>query len=130
MKLYFGLKINTAMARHNELGKNGEAWAVTFLEKRGYTILHRNWRYSHYEIDIIAVKENVLHFVEVKSRSSKNFGLPEDAVTPKKFQRLLQAADEFLFQHPQYRHVQYDVLSITTTSGQPPAFFLIEDVYL
>jgi len=130
MKLYFGLKILTAMARHNELGKNGEALAAAYLTQHGYAILHCNWRYSHYEIDIIALKENVLHFVEVKSRASKNFGLPEEAVTKKKFQSLLQAADEFLFQHPEYRHVQYDILSITTLKNQPPDFFLIEDVYL
>jgi putative endonuclease len=43
---------------------------------------------------------------------------------------LLQAADEFLFQHPQYRHVQYDILSISTSKNKPPEFFLIEDVYL
>ncbi len=118
------------MARHNEIGKQGEAWAAAYLTGRGYSILHCNWRYSHYEIDIIALKNNVLHFVEVKSRSSKSFGLPEDGVTKKKFQRLLQAADEFLFQHPQYRHVQYDILSITTFKNTPPEFFLIEDVYL
>jgi putative endonuclease len=118
------------MARHNEVGKQGEALAATYLTAHGYTIVHCNWRHSHYEIDIIALKESTLHFVEVKSRSSKTFGLPEDAVTKKKFERLLQAADEFLFQHPQYRHVQYDILSISTSKNKPPEFFLIEDVYL
>jgi len=118
------------MARHNDVGKQGEALAAAYLTKQGYTILHCNWRYKNYELDIIAQKENVLHFVEVKSRSTKTFGLPEDGVTKKKFQRLLQAADEFLFQHPQYRHVQYDILAITTSSENPPAYFLIEDVYL
>ena len=118
------------MARHNELGKNGETLAAAYLTDCGYTILHCNWRHSHYEIDIIALKANILHFVEVKSRSSTNFGLPEDAVTKKKFQSLLQAADEFLFQHPQYRHVQYDILSISAIKNKVPEFFLIEDVYL
>jgi len=130
MNVYFGLKINTGMARHNDIGKRGEVLAAAYLTDRGYRILHTNWRHAPYEIDIIALKDDVLHFVEVKSRSSKNFGLPEDAVTKKKFQSLLQAADEFLFQHPQYRHVQYDVLSITTLKNQSPEFFLIEDVYL
>lgn len=118
------------MARHNDVGKQGEALAVMFLTARGYSILHCNWRHTHYEIDIIALKDGVLHFVEVKSRSSKKFGLPEDAVTKKKFQSLLQAADEFLFQYPQYRHVQYDVLAISTLKNSAPEFFLIEDVYL
>ena len=118
------------MARHNEFGKKGEVLAADFLVKHGYALLHCNWRHSHYEIDIIALKGQVLHFIEVKSRSSKNFGLPEAGVTKKKFQSLLQAADEFLFQHPQYRHVQYDILSITLSKHQEPEFFLIEDVYL
>lgn len=118
------------MARHNDIGKHGEALAAGYLTNRGYTILHTNWRYSHYEIDIIALKGAVLHFVEVKSRSSKNFGLPEEGVTKKKFQSLLNAADEFLFQHPEYRHVQYDILSISTFKDKAPEFFLIEDVYL
>ena len=118
------------MARHNEFGKQGEALAAAYLTRHGYTILHCNWRYKNYEIDIIAQKGPRLHIVEVKSRSSKSFGLPEDGVTKKKFESLLQAADEFLFQHPQYRHVQYDILAITTSSENPPAYFLIEDVYL
>ena len=118
------------MARHNQLGKQGEQMAEDYLINLGYAILHRNWRYSHYEIDIIAIKNKVLHFVEVKIRSSAVFGWPEENVTKKKFQSLLNAADEFLHQHPQYRHVQYDVLSISSFGNKAPEFFLIEDVYL
>jgi len=118
------------MARHNDLGKQGEVMAAAYLTAHNYTILHCNWRHSHYEIDIIALKNDVLHFVEVKSRSSKRFGLPEDGVTKKKFDRLLQAADEFLFQHPQYRHVQYDILAINQSKNEAPVYFMIEDVYL
>ena len=118
------------MALHNQLGKRGEQMAEEYLLQKGYDVLHRNWRYSHYEIDIIAKKNEVLHFVEVKLRSSKTFGLPEQNVKRKKFQFLLRAADEFLFQNKQYRHVQYDILSINLSSSAHPEFFLIEDVYL
>lgn len=118
------------MAHHNKLGEKGEQMAEAFLLKQGYRVLHRNWRHSHYEIDIIALKQNILHIVEVKIRSSKKYGLPEDAVTKKKFQNLLQAADEFLFLHPQYKHVQYDILAISVYKNTEPEFFLIEDVYL
>jgi putative endonuclease len=118
------------MAGHLQLGKDGEQLAAAYLLQKGYIILHRNWRHSHYEIDIIAQRNEVLHFIEVKIRSSKKFGLPEDAVDKKKFQRLLNAADEFLYQHPQYRHVQYDIVAINTFKGQAPEYFLIEDVYL
>ena len=112
------------------MGKSGEDLAESYLKTLGYTILHRNWRHSHYEIDIIALKNEVLHFVEVKMRSSPKYGLPEDAVTKRKFKSLLNAADEFLYQHPQYRHVQYDIVAITKTKAGVPEFFLIEDVYL
>ncbi len=118
------------MALHNQLGKKGEQMAEEYLLQHGYVILHRNWRHSHYEIDIIAIKSEVVHFVEVKLRSSKVFGLPEQNVKRKKFQSLLRAADEFLFQNKQHRHVQYDIFSINISSNTAPEFFLIEDVYL
>ena len=118
------------MAQHNEIGKRGEEMAVIYLQQNGFEILHRNWRHSHYEIDIIAVKEQKLHIVEVKLRSSQKFGFPEQNVTRKKFQALLNAADEFLFQNPQYRHVQYDILSINLQKNKEAEYFLLEDVYL
>ncbi len=118
------------MAVHNTFGKKGEDLATAYFEAKGYTILHRNWRHSHYEIDLITLMKNKLHFVEVKMRSSKRFGLPEAGVTKTKFNRLLQAADEFLYQHQQYKHVQYDVLAISKYKNEPVEFFLLEDVYL
>jgi len=117
------------MALHNQLGKRGEEMAAAYLTAHGYEILHRNWRHSHYEIDIIALKGKLLHFIEVKIRSSKTFGLPEENVTKKKFQSLLNAADEFLFLNQQYRHVQYDILAINTFRDREPEYFLIEDVW-
>jgi putative endonuclease len=118
------------MALHNQLGKKGEEMARDYLLQHEYQILHTNWRFSHYEIDIIALKKNVLHFIEVKIRSSNAFGYPEENVTKKKFKALLNAADEFLYQHQQYRHVQYDILAITTVKNMSPEFFLIEDIYM
>jgi len=118
------------MGHHIQLGQTGEQLAEDFLKQNGFLILHRNWRHSHYEIDIIALKKEVLHFIEVKIRSSTKFGLPEEAVNKKKFQNLLNAADEFLYHHPQYRHVQYDIVAINTYKNKPLEFFLIEDIYL
>lgn len=118
------------MAIHNQVGKDGENLAAGYLLKKGYEILHRNWRYSFYEIDIIARKNNKLHIIEVKTLNETSAGFPEDSVTKRKFKRLLNAADEFLYQHPEYRHVQYDILSITFRSNGEHEYFLIEDVYL
>jgi putative endonuclease len=118
------------MAVHNETGKEGEELAALYLAKKEHEILYRNWRYSHYEIDIITLYAGILHFVEVKLRSSKAFGMPEEAVTPKKFRSLTKAADAFLYSHPQYRLIQFDILSINAVPGREPEYFMIEDVFL
>lgn len=73
------------MAAHNDLGKLGEELAVDFLQKAGYEILETNWTFQKAEIDIIAKKDTVLAVVEVKTRSSLLFGLPQDFVNSKKF---------------------------------------------
>ncbi|TMI83631.1 MAG: YraN family protein [Bacteroidetes bacterium] len=118
------------MASHNKLGKEAEEMAVSYLVKNGYEILHCNWRHSRYEIDIIAKKNDLLKIIEVKSLKSSHVKYPEESVTKKKFKYLLKAADEFLFQHQEYRHVQFDILSIVVSQYKPPEFFLIEDVFL
>lgn len=110
------------MALHNQLGKDGEKLAEEFLLKKGYEILHRNWRYSFYEIDIIARRNKLLHIIEVKALNASSPGYSKDSVTKRKFKRLLNAADEFLYQHPEYRHVSYDILSITMRENEPEFF--------
>src|SRR5688572_32507943 len=90
------------MASHNELGQEAEAMAVTWLIENGFTIMHRNWRYSRYEIDIIAFKKDFLHFIEVKARKSSRFGNPEDSVRKKKFRDLQRAADAFLYRSEEH----------------------------
>ena len=57
------------MAIHNDTGRYGEALAVDYFEKKGFEILHKNWRESHWEVDIIAVKNDILHFIEVKTKT-------------------------------------------------------------
>lgn len=118
------------MAAHNEIGKKGEVLAVTFLEEKGYQIVHRNWRYSYYEIDIIATRSNKLHFIEVKTRNEAAFGHPEDSVTKRKFKYLQKAADEYLFLNPGHQRIQYDILAITFKKNNAPEYFLLEDVFL
>lgn len=117
------------MARHNETGKNGELLAADWLKANSYEILHVNWRHSHYEIDIIASRNGILHFIEVKTRNSLVFGHPEESISKKKFSSLLSAAEEFLFQYPGWKRIQYDVLSITKLKDQPVEYFFIEDIY-
>lgn len=100
------------MAEHNELGKFGEEMAVAFLEKEGYTILETNWTFQKAEIDIIAQKENILAVVEVKTRSSLDFGLPQDFVKPKKIQLLVKAVDEYVSSQDLDVDVRFDIIAI------------------
>lgn len=118
------------MASHNEIGKEGEKLAAEWLIKKGFTLIHQNWRYSHYEIDIVASKDKFLHFIEVKARNFSPFGYPEDSVTKKKFKHLQKAADQYLFLNNGHPWIQYDILSITLHQHKKPEYFFIEDVFL
>jgi putative endonuclease len=118
------------MAHHNDTGGLGEELAIDYLGQNQFEILYKNWRHSHWEVDIIAVKAGVLHFIEVKTRRTARFGYPEESVTKKKMQHLMNAAEAFLYEQPQWQRIQFDILAITITKNMPPDYFLIEDVYL
>ena len=117
------------MAKHNETGDLGESLAKNFFVEKGYTVLHQNWRYSRWEVDIIASKENVLHFIEVKTKTTKNYGNPEEKVGKKKIQNLINAAEEYLHLNPQWKRIQFNILAITMLKYEPVEYFLIEDVF-
>lgn len=119
------------MAMHHETGKKGEALAMEYFIGNGYTIMHKNWRYKHWEVDIIASKAGILHFIEVKTRNSLKFGYPEENVDERKLNKLISAAEQFLYQFPEWQRIQFDILAINIDAKTGnPAFFLIEDVYL
>lgn len=100
------------MAEHNDLGKFGEELAVDFLEKNGYEILETNWVFQKAEIDIIAQKDTILAIVEVKTRSSIEFGLPQDFVKPKKIQLLVKAVNEYVISNDLDVEVRFDIIAI------------------
>jgi putative endonuclease len=100
------------MAEHNDLGKLGEELAIGFLEKAGYQILETNWTFQKAEIDIIAVMGNVLAIVEVKTRSSIDFGLPQDFVKPKKIQLLVKAVNEYIITNDLESDARFDIIAI------------------
>jgi putative endonuclease len=118
------------MAHHNLTGSLGEQMAVKYLLDKGYTIIHRNWRHGNWEVDIIANKKNTLHFIEVKTRRTSTFGYPEDDVSKNKIRYLMCAAEEFLLLYPEWKSIQFDILSITIERNKEVQFFLIEDVAL
>lgn len=101
------------MAEHNDLGRLGEELAVDFLRKEGYEIVERNWTFQKAEVDIIAKKENVLAIVEVKTRSSLDFGDPQDFVNPKKIKLLVKAVDEYVNRTEVDFTVRFDIIAVS-----------------
>jgi putative endonuclease len=84
------------MAVHLDLGRKGESHAKTFLEGLGYKILDENWTHGKAEIDLIAYRDKVIIFAEVKTRTGNAFGEPEDFVDNRKQKLLAEAADEYI----------------------------------
>lgn len=100
------------MASHNELGTEGEKMAVAFLQNKGYSILETNYRYQKAEIDIIAESENTVVVVEVKTRSTPEFGNPHEFVKPKQIQSLVKAIDHYINTNDLDMEVRFDIVSI------------------
>lgn len=95
------------------LGKKGEDIAAAFLEKKGYNILFRNYKCSFGEIDIIAKHKKTLSFIEVKTRSTKKYGLPQEAVTSVKQAKISRVALEFVQRYKMdNRAARFDVVSV------------------
>lgn len=118
------------MAHHNATGMLGEKMALQYLSGKGFVILHQNWRHGHWEVDIIASCNETLHFIEVKTRRTKKFGHPEEDVTKRKLTNLINASEEFLFLFPEWKRIQFDILSISILRNDPVEFFFIEDVHV
>lgn len=106
------------MANHNDLGKQGETIAVEYLQKNGYEILEQNFVFQKAEIDIIARKGDWLIVVEVKTRSSIDFGNPEEFVNKKKIKLLVKAIDEYVNQSGLDLEIRFDIISIVKTENK------------
>ncbi|GAA4276648.1 YraN family protein [Aquimarina mytili] len=100
------------MAEHNTLGKKGEKLAVDFLLHKGYEILEKNYRYLKSEIDIIARTKDVIVVVEVKTRSTADFGDPQEFVKPKQIQSMVKAIDHYITDNDLDVEVRFDIVAI------------------
>lgn len=100
------------MAEHNLLGKKGEMLASRCLLDKGFAILHYNWRSGHKEIDIIAKERDTLVFVEVKSRSSEEYGNAADAVDDRKIELLLRAAEAYIRKNRTDLKYRFDIVTV------------------
>lgn len=99
-------------------GNSGERFAFSLLEKNGYKIISKNFRSFVGEIDAIAVKDDTLIFVEVKTRKSGKFGLPEEAVTPWKLHKIATVGEYFVKITPGMpKRRRIDVVSLVVKDG-------------
>ena len=112
-----------------QIGKQGETLAANYLLGLEYNILDINWRHHHWEIDIIAAFGNTIHFVEVKTRNTDVFGLPESFVSRKQQQNLANAVEAYLFLYPNLGwDIRYDVVSIIL-KGEEAEIAHFEDAF-
>jgi putative endonuclease len=110
-----------------EIGAWGEGIAADWLAERGCEIVARNTRTPYGEIDIIARQGDMMLFVEVKTRTSDKMGLPEDAITPRKQQHMLAAAEHYAAEH-EVNHWQVDVIAVEGKPGTKPVVTHFENV--
>jgi putative endonuclease len=101
------------MKQHLEIGKYGEDLAAR------YEILARNVRIERLELDIIARKDEVVVFVEVKTRQNVQFGEPYENVTEEKQERLIRAAEEYMSMHFPDSEMQLDIISVVLNLPEP-----------
>lgn len=104
------------LTENQKTGKLGEQIAAEYLASKGYRILESNWRFGKAEIDIIAMKAKVLVFIEVKTRTSENYGKPEDFVSEHQQQLITQAASIYMNQIDHQWEVRFDIIGLLVTS--------------
>jgi putative endonuclease len=106
------------LKRNRIIGRRGEQNAAAYLVDSGYEVLARNVRTPHGEIDILARKEGLTIFVEVKTRTNQSLGPPEISITPRKLGHMIACADHYAQMH-QLDHWQIDVISVEEVNGEP-----------
>ena len=123
------VKSTKAQTPNNELGTWGEEQAADYLRHKGYTIVERDWKSGHRDIDIIATNGQVMVFVEVKARRNRIFGEPEDAVDYRKMQNLRAAINHYINYKNVRQEIRFDVITVVGTPYQGEAEIThIEDV--
>lgn len=108
-------------AEIDPVGRQGENIAVEAIERLGYRVLHRNYRNRAGELDIIAVDESTLVFIEVKTRRSNVAGTPEEAITARKRRQISRAAAMFLNSVTvSAKHTRFDVIAVELSDVDHP----------
>lgn len=113
-------RLNPRSMNKKELGKWGEKLATKYLKLKGYRIIENNYSCKLGEIDIIAEKSNYLVFIEVKTRRSENFGLPQAAVDYRKQEKIKKVASYYIaYNNDKDLQVRFDVISILVWNLKP-----------
>lgn len=113
----------------DELGAYGERTARTYLEARGFSTLHANWRHRHLELDLVCTHAGQLVVVEVKTRETAQFGEPWEFLTRSQRRNIIRAADAYVHRYEIDLQVRFDVVSVvhnrhgTRTTHFPDAFY-------
>lgn len=113
------------MAQHNELGKWGEDIAQDFLRQNGYRILYRDWKYGHRDLDLVAIDNDVLVIVEVKTRRNERFQDAEEAVSPQKIRSISIAANTLVKEMCFDGDIRFDIITIV---GAPETSYEIRHI--
>jgi len=118
------------MAAKDVLGRRGEDLAAGHLAASGLTIVERNWRCSQGEIDIVALDNGELVFVEVKTRSSVAFGHPLESITAVKLARLRRLAAAWCSEHPgRHDRIRLDAIAVVAPPGSAPQIEHLKRVF-
>ncbi len=111
------------------IGSAGEDAAVDWLRSEGYYICERNWRAGRYEIDIVAQRWNEVHFVEVKTRRSRGWIAPEQAVDAAKIRALRRAATAYMARHGMSQYeIRFDLIAVETLDDGQRELRYIPDI--
>jgi putative endonuclease len=110
-----------------KIGNAGENLAAEYLEKKGYEIIVRNFRHKHAEIDLIVKKNNMIVFVEVKTRSSFSYGPPEAFVDYHKAAKIMEGAEQYTYTKKWEGNIRFDIVSVKV--GLEPEIVHFEDAF-
>lgn len=120
---------NSTREKPAGLGRKGEEMAIAFLKSKGYSILHTNWRFGKKELDIVAMNQNMLCVIEVKTRFGDFWEEPKEAVTRRKQKTIIETTEAYMDRFNLNCEVQFDIISIIVQNGKfeiehiPDAFY-------
>ncbi len=110
-------------------GEYGESQAAQYLRSKGYVIWEQSWRWKNAEVDIIAKQNDILSFIEVKTRSSDYFGHPAEMVSLAQMNRIADAANAYMIEHDYGGEIRFDIISLVRSSNDRWKIEHFEDVF-